>query len=90
MRKRNENVPKTLDIAAEKAFTLERFCQTTKDALLTERHLLVNHSEDRRRIADSLRKICAATQTFSWLTHAFPRMPDQSLLLGCNRQRDTR
>jgi len=90
LRKRNESAPVTLDIAAEKAGILERLCQTTKDALLTEPHLLINHSEDRRRIADSLRRICDAAQIFNWLTHVFPRMPEKPLLRGCNRQLDPR
>jgi len=86
LRKRSGSAPITLDIAAEKAGMLERLCQTTKDALLTEPHLLIDRSEERRRIADSLARLSDMAHTFSLLTEVFPRVPKKPLLLGCNRQ----
>ena len=90
LRKRNESAPITLDIAAEKADILGHLCQTTKDALLTEPHLLINHFEDRRRIVDSLARLSDTAHTFSLLTEIFPRVPKKPLLLGCNWQLDPR
>ena len=93
LQKGNASTALTLDIAAERVGILESLCQTTIDALLNEPHLLFNHPESRRHIADSLRRICDAAHTFDRLTQIFPRVPQQCREVrstGCNRQYDTR
>jgi hypothetical protein len=91
LRKRNRSTPITLGIAAERAGILELLCETTKEALHTETHLLVSHSEDRRSIAQSLTRVCDAAHTLRWLTQIFPHVPRETRQVpssGCNRQLD--
>jgi hypothetical protein len=92
LRARNERVPPALDIAAEKADSLGCLCQTIREAILTEPHILSHRVEDRKRVADSLQNVCDAAHTFSCWTEIYPRTPEQVLHPppGCNRQRALR